>query len=320
MPSVSFVIPAHQAASTLPRCLAAVLSTGVTADQVLVVDDGSTDETGALASQAGVNIVRNPTALRPARARNEGVKHTEADVVFFVDADVVVKPDVLDKMAAHFSDPSVTAVIGSYDDAPPDVSIVSRYRNLLHFFVHQKADRNAETFWTGIGAVRKEAFLEAGGFDSDWENIEDVEFGLRLKAKGGHILLDPTIQGTHLKEWTMHSMFRTDLWGRAVPWTQLIRAGRMPANQLNTSVAHKISAISVAVFAVSILAAVIWPSALIVAGASIVSFLAVNRRFLSELHRIGGARLAFGAIPYHAAHYVAALCGYAYARFFPNRG
>ena len=43
---------------------------------------------------------------------------------------------------------------GSYDDTPTDRGFVSRYKNLLHHYVHQTARREASTFWTGLGAVR----------------------------------------------------------------------------------------------------------------------------------------------------------------------
>ena len=316
---IAFVVPAHQAASTLERCLGAILSTRIAPDQVLVVDDGSRDATGEIARRAGARLIRNETPLRPARARNKGVEHIDADIIFFVDADVVVRPDVMSKVQGHFEDSGVTAVIGSYDASPPAVSVVSRYRNLLHHFVHHQSKPDVETFWTGIGAVRKTAFDAVGGLDSNWENIEDVEFGLRLTANGGQTILDPTIQGTHLKEWTLTSMFKTDLWGRAVPWTKLIRSRRMKGSQLNTTGAHMASALCVLGFGVSILAAPLWTPAVFVSALMLLTFVLLNAPFLGVLHREGGWALAIGAVPYHAMHYLAAICGYAIAMLFPNR-
>ena len=68
------------------------------------------------------------------------------------------------------------------------------------------------TFWAGLGAVRRDVFAAVGGFDAaryPHPSIEDIELGGRLAARG-RILLDPAMQGTHLKEWTLRSMVTTD--------------------------------------------------------------------------------------------------------------
>ena len=237
-----------------------------------------------------------------------------------VDADVTVHPDVRERFEQWFSDPSITGVIGSYDENPPAVSIVSRYRNLLHSFTHSQFSGPTPTFWTGLGAVRRKPFLDLGGLDRDWENIEDVEFGLRLTASGGKIVLDPDIRGTHLKEWTAGSMFRTDLFGRAIPWSKLLLSRRIEIGLLNTSMTHRISAMGVLIAIVSVPLSLIWPPALWIFAAALVVFLSTNSRFFRYLSRIGGTRFAFAALPYHALHYVAALLGYAWVRLFDRGG
>ena len=65
------------------------------------------------------------------------------------------------------TEPDVSAVFGSYDASPPARGIVSEYRNLLHHYVHQTSGGLATTFWAGLGAVRREAFVAVDGFD-DW--------------------------------------------------------------------------------------------------------------------------------------------------------
>lgn len=318
-PDVNIVVPAHQAADTLPRCLDAILAAGVDASDVVVVDDGSTDGSGDIARRKGVKVIRNDRPLRPAKARNAGVAQCTGDIVVFVDADVIPHPDAVRRLLEPFSDPQVAAAFGSYDTRPEAQSVVSRYRNLLHSHVHQTANPEAETFWTGLGAVRRERFDALGGFQSEWENIEDVEFGLRLKAQGGRILIVPEAQGTHLKDWTLSSMFRTDLYGRAEPWTRLIMAGRMPPGALNGSAAHRLSALCVLGFVLTALLSLFTNLHIFWALAFACCFIVVNARFLIALYRIGGARLSLGAIPYHAIHYVAAVLGYARARAVRRR-
>jgi len=314
------VVPAHNAEATLAVCLDALLNAGALQERIVVVDDGSTDATGDIARRHGVRIVRNETALRPARARNRGVEEVGGDIVLFVDADVVLARDALARIARHFEDPSATAVIGSYDAAVPDRPRVSRYRNLLHHYVHQKSPGQAETFWTGIGAVRRDMFLAAGGFDPDWESIEDVEFGLRLRKCGGHIRLDPAIRGMHLKIWTLMSFLRTDFRGRAIPWARLIREGRIKAGTLNTARSHRMSALSVLAVVGGLAFLPVWPLAAPMAVAGAGAFVALNAGFFGFVGRTGGASLLAVAIPCHAAHYLSALAGYIVGRYAPDVG
>src|SRR5690606_21522571 len=128
----------------------------------------------------------------PARARNAGAMMARASVVLFVDADVEVAPDTLTRVIATFEqNPDLSAVYGSYDDDPAAGTLVSDYRNLLHHFVHQRAQEESTSFWAGLGAVRVEALRQCGGFDERYNHasIEDIELGARLAAMGRRIRL-----------------------------------------------------------------------------------------------------------------------------------
>ena len=135
------------------------------------------------------------------------MEDAKGDVVVFVDADVLPHADAFTTDPGAFeADPALTAVFGSYDDAPAEPGIVSQFRNLLHHHVHQQGAGEATTFWAGLGAVRADAFRAEGGFDAErypLPSVEDIDLGTRLVADGGRILLDPLLQGTHLKRWTL---------------------------------------------------------------------------------------------------------------------
>ena len=183
MVTISVVVPATNCPATLDRCLAAIRAGENAPDELIVVD--------------------GPPDAGPAEARNDGARRAVGDVVVFVDADVEVHSDAFARVRAAFDgDPALTAVFGSYDDAPFAPGIVSEFRNLLHHHVHHESAGEATTFWAGLGAVRRDAFLEAGGFDAEQypvPSIEDVELGLRLAAAGARIRLDPSVRGKHLK-------------------------------------------------------------------------------------------------------------------------
>src|SRR5690349_19173197 len=206
MIGLSLVIPATNRPPTLARVLDAATRAEAAPEEVIVVDQ--------------------PEGLGPAAARNLGARRASGDVLVFVDADVEVHEDAFARIRTAFErDGTLTAIFGSYDDDPDAGSVVSDFRNLLHHHVHHEAAGEASTFWAGLGAVRRDAFLDAGGFDEKRfprPSIEDIELGDRLRRQGARIVLDPEIQGKHLKRWTLASMTTTDLLDRGVPWLRLI--------------------------------------------------------------------------------------------------
>ena len=113
-----------------------------------------------------------------------------------------VRSDTIARIRRRFEmDPRLDALIGSYDDEPASAGFASQYKNLLHHFVHQHGREEAATFWTGCGAIRREVFAAAGGFDESYTRpcIEDIELGHRLRQRGRRIVLDPALQVKHLK-------------------------------------------------------------------------------------------------------------------------
>jgi glycosyltransferase involved in cell wall biosynthesis len=244
---LTVIIPAYNSRAFLHQALQALAVSCRPPDEVIVVDDGSTDGTGTLAQSLGAHVIRLPDGPRgPARARNRGAAEASGDLLVFLDADVAAHPDTLTRMEARFREqPDLAALFGSYDADPPSPGYVSRFRNLLHHFTHQTSAREACTFWSGCGAIRRETFVALGGFDESYRSpaVEDIELGMRLRQTGQHILLDPDLQVTHLKVWTFASLLFSDIFGRAVPWTRLImQQDRLPRT-LNLSLNSRVSAL-----------------------------------------------------------------------------
>lgn len=232
MPTVSVVIAAHNRELFLPRCLEALAQSVIQPLECIVVDDGSADRSAAIANGYGTKVISTGRQSGPARARNLGVSHARGDIILFLDSDVCAHQDTIARIVDQFQQHrGVDAVIGAYDDAPDVEAFWSQYRNLLHCFTHRSARREASTFWCGCGAVRRPAFLAAGGFDPSYDRpaVEDIEFGARVISGGGKILLDADIRVKHLKRWTFWSMIRTDILDRGIPWARLIlRNGSVP--------------------------------------------------------------------------------------------
>lgn len=246
---ISVIIPVHNGREYLPRCLAALNQTLYERWECIVVDDNSSDDSAEIARAGSAVVVSLDQQRGPAAARNAGAQKANGDVLFFIDADVLVKPGTVGHVAATLkANPDIAACFGSYDDQPTEANFLSQYRNLQHHYVHQKANTEASTFWSGCGAVYKEVFIKMNGFSEmafPRPSIEDIELGYRLRAAGYRIRLEKLLQVTHMKRWTPRQMVLTDVRDRAIPWSQLIlQDGSLP-NDLNLQTGQKISTASV---------------------------------------------------------------------------
>lgn len=317
MTRLSVVIPAYQAADTLAHCLAALTRSERRPDEIVVVDDGSSPEQAALIAShvatCGGRLIRQSNA-GPSAARNHGARESSGDLIVFLDADVSVHPSTIGQLEAAMANPGIAAAFGSYDDHPDGGSVVSDFRNLLHHYVHQHSRREASTFWAGCGVVRRSVFA-ATGFDESFKraSIEDVAFGMKLKSLGHRIELHAGIQVTHLKRWTVGSFLKTDLFARAIPWTQMMlgQGGGLPPD-LNFGWSHQASTLLAGLLPVFLLLALRLPVHGLAGAAGCLFLLAwLNRGFLGYLARLRGAGFAAKAFPFHIAHYFAGGLGFA---------
>ena len=232
-PYLSVIVPVKNGHNVLPRMLEMLSQSELPREtwELIVIDDGSTDDSVAIASEYADLVIRLPAPSHgPGYARNRGVERARGECVVFLDADVLVRPDTLTRLAETMMTRSdVAAVFGAYCDEPEAAGVVSKYRNLLHHYTHAQEPGEAQTFWAGCGCVRRAVFVEVGMYD-EWRfsrpQIEDVELGYRLSAHGKRILLQPEIQVTHLKRWTFGGMLKADFMDRGVPWARLLAEHR----------------------------------------------------------------------------------------------
>jgi Glycosyl transferase family 2 len=322
-PLISVIVPAHSAGKTLGACIDALMASDLPRSrwELIVVDDASTDETTDIGRRAD-RVVRISAFPRgPAYARNKGAEAARAPVVAFVDADVCVHRDTLRKLLDRLgASPDLAAVFGSYDETPTAPAAHSQYRNLLHHYVHQRSAGETGSFWAGIGAIRRSEFLDAGMFDDvryRSPQIEDVELGYRLRQRGGRILLDPSIRGTHLKAWTFPGIIQTDLMQRGVPWVRLLLESGPAAAARGPSLGAR-DAASVGFVGVAVLLAVFWGLTHRVVFALLVAIcvalsVALSSPFHLWLWKTRGPRVALVSVPlyllYHFTSVVAIVVG-----------
>jgi GT2 family glycosyltransferase len=279
------VVPATDGRVTLDRCLDAIAAAADAPEEVVVV--------------------REPAAAGPAEARNAGARQTTADIVVFVDSDVLVHTDAFTRVRSAFAaDPELVAVFGSYDHTVSTRGTVAAFRNLLHHVVHQRSAGHVRSFWAGLGAVRRTALESAGGFDATRyprPSIEDIELGSRL-AGLGPIVLDPALQGTHLKEWSLRSMVETDFSRRGMPWVALLLSSRQVPAHLNLGTRERASVLAALALAFGLLR-----RRPLVAAAGVGAEIALNRDLLALLHERLGARGAAAGVGLHTVHQLTAV-------------
>lgn len=192
----SIVIPAYNAGSTLAACLAACCSQSRTPHEVIVVDDGSTDDTARIAAAFPVRYVYQKNA-GPAAARNRGAAEATGDILVFTDADCVPEPDWIARLAGAFREHD-TAVGGTYGIANP----ASWLARMIHEEIAVRhAGLNGEVDFLGSFnvAYRREAFEAAGGFDATFRqaSAEDNDLAYRLHDRGGTMRFVPEARVAH---------------------------------------------------------------------------------------------------------------------------
>lgn len=197
--SMAVIIPAYNEEKVICNSVGAILASDIEGFEILVVDDGSTDNTADVVrrtfkDEPRVRIIRKNNGGKWS-ALNLAMDSTNADVVVTLDADTIVAPDALRRLVGHFRDGTVAAVAG-HAVVGNRVNLITRLQ-ALEYVTNQNLDRRALEVVNGItvvpgaiGAWRREALRAIGGFSSD-TLAEDADATVRLVLAGGKILYEP---------------------------------------------------------------------------------------------------------------------------------
>jgi lipopolysaccharide/colanic/teichoic acid biosynthesis glycosyltransferase/glycosyltransferase involved in cell wall biosynthesis len=298
---ISVIIPAKDASATLPACLAGVLcQTGYGLGkeyEVIVVDDGSHDNTAEIAASAGARVIRQANA-GPASARNAGARAATGDILAFTDADCAPAPQWLTNLTAPFQDPRVVGVKGTYrtHQAEP----VARFVQLEYESKYQRMQKlpAIDFIDTYSAAYRRSVFLENQGFDTSFPlpSVEDQEFSFRLSRKGYHLVFAPQATVYHLHDRSLgeyiHRKFNIGYWKaymlRWLPEKTFADSHTLPSQRWQI--------LLLAVAGMALLLSLAWPVLLAVCLLALVLFYATAAPFVAQVARRERSLLGYALV------------------------
>jgi GT2 family glycosyltransferase len=213
-PRISVVMPVYNSERLLGECLAALNASTFRGFEVIVVDDSSTDRSREIAASHGARVVPSGGRLGPGRARNKGVEHVRGEIIFFIDSDVVVRPDTLARLLVAFDrDPGLAGAVAVQSPTMRFRNLCSVYKNLWMYYTYvRRAGQDVPLFYTTAAAIRREAFVASGGFDANYvdPNIEDTDYGQKLASQGFRVQILPDLEVEHVKGYDLAGLLRVD--------------------------------------------------------------------------------------------------------------
>ena len=294
-PRISVVIPTRNGARTLAACLESLRASSFPPAEIIVVDDASSDDSGDIARHFDCRVIRVDKNIGAARAKNRGAREATGDILFFTDDDVIVARDALVRLAENFDDARVAGIVGLLDSKIPFDDFASNFKNLWMRFTYERAPReHIGLFYTSVAAMRRDVFLQLGGFDENYRGAsiaEDTEFGQRAWAAGHNLVLDPRVVVTHCKHYTPREVLVTDfLRARALMLMRFRKWGHAERFYTSVPLFYQLAVPTIFVAIVSLALALFHPIFLAASLALLFAFYFLFLPWLAYLARERGLR------------------------------
>lgn len=209
---LSVVIPVKNRSKDLKQCLEALQKSSLKPLEIIVVDDNSDDDSGNVAKSFGCRVIRNETTLGTSASRNRGAKAAEGEIVSFIDSDVLVMPDTLEKLVNSLqnSPPEIKGVNGHYTEKlPAGYGQVSCFANLSIWFQLANHPDCVNTLFTAICIVQADFFRSIGSFIEEFRDVhcDDVAIQFQLPGAGPYFCWCRDALAVHLKKYKLVDYF-----------------------------------------------------------------------------------------------------------------
>lgn len=198
MDLVSVVIPNYNSEKTLAACIGALQAQTYPNIEIILADDGSTDNSVAVAEKLGVTVVRTASNGGSAVVRNLGAARSRGQILFYVDSDVALAPDAVARAVDILrSDPSIGAVCGVQDPEPLlHDTFVAKYRGVQYSYWLRSAEGDTTILPSSICAIPLRVHEDVGAFNPALKQTEDFDLGYRISRRY-RMLMTPSVHGRH---------------------------------------------------------------------------------------------------------------------------
>jgi len=215
MIEISVIIPAYNAQKTIKRCLEGVLNQKINKKyEVIVVDDGSTDETVKVVSKFPVKLIKQKHQ-GPAKARNLGAKKSKGNIIVFTDSDCIPPKNWLKELTKLFSNPGIVGVSGTYKTKNKN-NLIAR---LVGYQIERRHERmkkmdRIDFVGTYNCAYRKRIFFKFGGFNTKFKTSsgEDPDLSYKISKKGYKIVFQPSAYVSHYHVDSLTKYLKQKFW------------------------------------------------------------------------------------------------------------
>jgi glycosyltransferase involved in cell wall biosynthesis len=192
--SISFIIPVKNGAKFIASCLEHISAEMHQTDEIILVDNGSTDDTIQIARSSGRNLtVLEHPRITVAALRNRGASGAKGELLAFIDSDCLLQPGWRAAVISTLADPAVHAT-GSICDLPANPTWVERSWSVSK----TERVRKVEYIPSANLIIRRGIFAAMNGFDESLITDEDYDIGKRIVLAGGVVLDVPQIRAIHL--------------------------------------------------------------------------------------------------------------------------
>ncbi len=309
---ISVVIPNHNMAAVIGRCLEAAFAAEYENFEVIVVDDCSDDNSIEVIEGFPCRLIRLEERSGASKARNTGALNSRGEIIFFTDADCLLLRDTLSAVNRAFSETGPDVIVGgTYTRIPCDRGFFSIFQSVFINYSETKNAENPDYIAAHALVIDARTFRDSGGFPEDFlPIIEDVEYCHRLRRAGCRLVMKPDIQVRHIfdfslsgslrnafrksKYWTMYSLKNRDL---------LADSGTASAELKTNSASYCLSLLLLSLWFFTQKSGLLFPVVFV-----LIINIFINRRLFRAFFEAKGAVFGTLAVLYYTALYPLPVC------------
>lgn len=236
-PLVSVILPHYNRAHVLRLTLRALAEQTYAPIEIIVADDGSTDDSVQVARSMGAKVVQTPTNSGPPAARNLGAEHATGEILLFVDSDIALEPDaVANAVQMLSSDPGLGAVGGILlPESLVNRGLAAQYRAIQMYRWWMPTHRPTLELHAAVLAVPARVFTEIGPFNPELIDTESADYRGRLTERY-RVKITDAVRGVHDHDPTLRQILR-NVFRRARLSAAQWRQGETPGDSVPRAIA-----------------------------------------------------------------------------------